>query len=140
MTEPSPPDAAPLTRAGGCHCGAVRFVVTSAQRRVVDCNCSICQKKAFLHWIVSRGEFELLRGQESLTEYRFGTRTARHTFCKRCGVHPFYVPRSHPGGISVNLRCLDAVQGSAAATGTSEFQIEAFDGRHWEANVARIQG
>lgn len=133
-TAPCPP----LTREGGCHCGAVRFRVTSAQRRIDDCNCSICQKKAFLHWIVGRQEFELLQGDEALSEYRFGTGTARHTFCKRCGVHSFYVPRSHPDGVSVNLRCVDGFS-DLGADGDG-FRIEAFDGRHWEANVSRIQG
>ena len=36
-----------------------------------------------------------------------GTGVARHTFCSRCGIHPFYVPRSHPDGLDVNVRALD---------------------------------
>ncbi|MCA9646918.1 MAG: GFA family protein, partial [Myxococcales bacterium] len=107
---PSPPTQDKKHRAsldGGCHCGAVRFRVSSAVRRIDDCNCSICTKKAFLHWIVAKSEFELLSGAGSLSDYRFGTGIAQHTFCSRCGVHPFYTPRSHPDGVSVNLRCVD---------------------------------
>ena len=76
MERMSSPPILPLE--GGCHCGGVRFRVTSAKRRIDDCNCSICRKKAFLHWIVPRPEFEQLRGDELLGEYRFGTGVARH--------------------------------------------------------------
>lgn len=116
---------------GGCHCGAVRFRVRVAERRALDCNCSICQKKGFLHLIVTRERFELLSGEPQLQTYTFNTRTAKHQFCRTCGVHPFYTPRSHPDGIDVNVRCLD---GPALA----EFQIEPFEGKEWEANVHAI--
>ncbi|MBT8470953.1 MAG: hypothetical protein KJN97_19570 [Deltaproteobacteria bacterium] len=52
---------------GGCHCGAVWFVVTVRSRHVVECNCSMCAKKGFLHLIVPEGDFELLRGADALT-------------------------------------------------------------------------
>ena len=74
----------------------------------------------FLHLIVPAARFRLLAGGESLVEYRFGTGVARHLFCRRCGVKSFYVPRSHPDGYDVNLRCLDA----ATLTG---WDVEAFD-------------
>jgi hypothetical protein len=79
----------------------------------------------YLHLIVEKGCFRLLQGRESLTTYRFGTGTAQHTFCKVCGMKSFYVPRSHPDGISVNARCLDP--GTVTA-----MQTQAFDGANWE--------
>lgn len=79
----------------------------------------------FLHLIVAAQHFSLLCGEEHLATYQFGTRTARHRFCRECGIKSFYVPRSHPAGISVNARCLDA--GSVAS-----LTIRPFDGRHWE--------
>jgi hypothetical protein len=118
---------------GGCHCGAVRFRVEIGERIALDCNCSICAKKGLLHYIVPPARFELLAGEESLTEYRFNTKTARHLFCKTCGIAPFYEPRSHPGWIDVNVRCLD---GDALST----FRIEPFDGKNWEANAGKISG
>ena len=96
-----------VTHGGGCHCGAVAFEVDApAQLDVVECNCSICGPTAYQHLIVPRERFRLLRGEESLSTYTFGTRTARHLFCRSCGVKSFYVPRSHPDGVSVNARCL----------------------------------
>jgi hypothetical protein len=118
---------------GGCHCGAVRFRVRApVPLEAVDCNCSICSKKGFLHLIVTKDAFELLSGERDLTTYTFNTKTAKHTFCKVCGVHPFYTPRSHPDGIDVNVRCLD---GNAM----SKFAISTFNGQEWEANVEKIR-
>jgi len=85
----------------------------------------MCGMKGFLHLIVPPEQFQLLAGQEDLTTYQFGTRTAKHTFCRICGVHPFYVPRSDPDKIDVNARCLDDVDPGALA-------VAPFDGRHWE--------
>ena len=76
------------TMEGGCHCGRVRFRVTANFDRVTECNCSICTKKGFVHLIVSPGQFQLVSGNNDLTTYEFNTRTAKHTFCKYCGIHP----------------------------------------------------
>lgn len=120
---------------GGCHCGAVRFRVRTEQRNALDCNCSMCTQKGYLHLIVKKDAFELLQGEEALSTYRFGTKVAAHHFCRTCGVHPFYIPRSHPDGVDVNVRTLDEV----VAEGLEAWSIEAFDGRNWEKNVASIQ-
>jgi hypothetical protein len=117
---------------GGCHCGAVRFRVDVDRHEAVDCNCSICSKKGILHLIVPLDRFEILSGADNLATYRFNTGVARHTFCRTCGIHPFYTPRSHPDQIDVNVRCLD---GDAI----DRFSIAPFDGRNWEDNVDRIR-
>ena len=77
------------TMQGGCHCGRVRFRVTADLDRVTECNCSICAKKGFLHLIVPPEQFELISGKDELAAYEFNTGTAKHTFCKHCGIHPF---------------------------------------------------
>ncbi len=123
-----------VTHSGGCHCGAVRFEVDApADVTVEDCNCSMCAKSGFLHLIVPASRFRLLKGSGSLADYRFGTGTARHLFCRTCGVKSFYVPRSNPDGYSVNLRCLDP--------GTlGRVTISPFDGQHWEQHGPRLAG
>lgn len=118
---------------GGCHCGAVRFRVALETREALDCNCSICRKKGILHYIVPPARFELLQGRDALSTYRFNTGVAQHHFCRHCGMHPFYRPRSHPDSIDVNLRCLDDDL-------LSTFEIRGFDGRRWEASVHTIRG
>lgn len=116
-----------LTRhTGGCHCGRVRFEVHApAHIDVMDCDCSICSRSGYLHLIVPEPRFLLLSGQQSLTTYQFNTGTAKHLFCSTCGVKSFYVPRSHPDGFSVNVRCLDP----GTVTGMN---IEKINGRNWE--------
>jgi hypothetical protein len=118
-----------LTMEGGCHCGRVRFRVT-ADLAVIDCNCSICIKKGILHLIVPPERFELISGKDDLTTYEFNTRTAKHTFCKHCGIQPFYVPRSDPGKIDVNARCLDDID-------LAKLAPTPFDGKNWEAAAER---
>lgn len=111
---------------GGCHCGQVQFTVRFASPpELLDCNCSICAKTGYLHLIVDAADFTLARGGADLTDYRWGTGTARHLFCSRCGIKSFYVPRSHPHGYSVNWRALDGVDDVAP-------RIRFYDGRHWE--------
>jgi hypothetical protein len=122
-----------VTHRGGCHCGAVAFEVEAPSRLLVqECNCSICSASGFLHLIVPRSRFRLLRGDTALTEYTFGTKVARHLFCRTCGVKSFYVPRSNPDGYSVNARCLDPATVEALV-------VEPFDGRNWEASAGALR-
>jgi hypothetical protein len=118
------------TYEGGCHCGRVRFRVTAELSGIADCNCSVCTKKGFLHLIVAPEQFELLSGEDDLSTYQFNTGTARHTFCRHCGIHPFYVPRSDPDKIDVNVRCLDNID-------LTQIQITPFDGRNWEDAIEK---
>jgi hypothetical protein len=113
---------------GGCHCGAVVFEVDGELSEVEECNCSICARKAYLHWFVPPESFHLLSGEEALATYTFNTGLARHLFCTRCGVASYYVPRSNPDKIDVNVRCLDGVD-------ISQLTIRQFDGRNWEQAI-----
>jgi hypothetical protein len=117
-------------RAGGCHCGGVRFEV--ALPEVVEaqtCNCSMCAKSGFIHVIVPESRFRVTRGMERLAEYSFNTRVAKHLFCSECGIKAFYRPRSNPDGWSVNARCLDEA---------ARLDLSAFDGQNWEANADQL--
>lgn len=116
---------------GSCHCQAVTFEVEAPPNiEALECNCSICSKSGFLHLIVPASKFRLLSGKESLSTYTFNTGVARHTFCKRCGVKPFYTPRSNPDGIDVNVHCLD--------TRPASVTISAFDGQNWEQHARTL--
>lgn len=114
-----------------CHCGAVRAEVEAAENLVAhECNCSMCKVTGLRQVIVPSRDFKLLSGEDKLALYQFNTRTAKHHFCKICGVKPFYVPRSNPDGIAVNIYCLDPAPVSV--------RIEPFDGINWEANAASL--
>ena len=118
---------------GSCHCGAVQIEVEAPEViNVLDCNCSICSMTGYLHLIVSKSRLRLIQGEGNLTVYTFNTGVANHTFCKTCGVKPFYVPRSNPDGYSVNLRCLDK-------SGFSRINIEPFDGKNFEESAPKLR-
>ena len=121
------------THLGGCHCGRVRFeVIAPAKIEVGDCNCSICSMYGYLHLIVPADRFKLISGRDSLTTYTFNTGVAKHYFCSVCGVKSFYIPRSHPDGVSVNVRCIDS--------GTIEsMSVQPFNGREWEKGRAEYR-
>ena len=123
-----------VTHTGGCHCGRVRFEVEAPRDlEVVDCNCSMCRLTGYQHLIVEAERFRLLSGADALTEYRFNTGKARHLFCRYCGIKSFYIPRSHPDGVSVNARCLD--EGSFRIAG-----VRKIDGRNWELHYPEGRG
>ena len=116
---------------GSCHCKAVRFEIEAPKVIEADrCNCSICSKTGFLHLILPLSKFTLLSGEDMLTSYRFNTGVAQHTFCSQCGIKPFYIPRSNPDGIDINVNCLD--------TRPEAINITEFDGKNWEANAHSV--
>jgi hypothetical protein len=125
-------EAGLVTHRGGCHCGRVAFEVDApASLQAQDCNCSICRMTGFLRLIVPKARFRLLTDPEALAEYRWNTGVARHLFCRTCGIKSFYVPRSNPDGIDVNVHCLDRSTITA-------LEVEPFDGQDWEANAAQL--
>jgi hypothetical protein len=75
--------------------------------------------------IVDRDRFRLVSGEAELSSYRFNTGVANHLFCRHCGIHAFYIPRSDPDRVDVNVRCLDGVDLAGREFAT-------FDGRNWE--------
>ena len=103
-------------------------VEAPAEIEAIECNCSICSKSGFVHLIVPKSRFVLLRGSEILSSYRFNTGVAKHLFCSVCGIKSFYVPRSNPDGYSVNVRCLEAAT-------ISTIIVKPFDGRQWDEHA-----
>lgn len=86
---------------------------------------------SYLHLIVPQNRFRLISGQEDLETYTFNTGVAQHHFCRHCGIKSFYVPRSNPDGISVNVRCLRPET-------ISSIKIRNFDGRNWELHAHEL--
>ncbi len=120
------------TYRGGCHCGQVKFEFDGPQHlTALECNCSICSMSGFLHVIVKKEKFRLETDIESLNTYQFNTYNAQHIFCPKCGVKSFYIPRSHPDGFSINLRCLSNINGD-------DITIQNFDGANWENSIGGL--
>lgn len=92
---------------GSCHCGAVRFEIDSDFPELTTCDCSICRRKNALMVKVHESCFRLIAEEDSLTEYQFHTKTARHYFCRVCGIYPFHRKRVTPDHYGVNVHCLE---------------------------------
>jgi len=112
------------TYTGGCHCGRVSYRATADLTQVLDCNCSICEKRGALWSFVPAESFALRAGEEALKDYQFGKKSIHHLFCPQCGVGAFSRGTNPQGNemIAVNVRCLDEIDVAALAPA-------AFDGR-----------
>jgi len=92
---------------------------------VIDCNCSLCRRKGALWHPVAESKVRILSGEGDLALYQFNTKTAKHYFCKHCGIHPFIRPRLDPSRWAINVRCIDEIDLSCVP-------VRSFDGQHWE--------
>jgi hypothetical protein len=117
-------------RTGGCHCGAVRFEVNvpggdnNGLGAVIECNCTICQKRGHLLFFVQADQFKLTAQLKSMQDYLFNKKQIHHLFRPTCGIES-YATGQTPGGaemVAVNARCLDDVHAADLST-------RAFDGK-----------
>ncbi|MBT3983522.1 MAG: GFA family protein [Bacteriovoracaceae bacterium] len=117
---------------GSCHCQKIQFEVFDSFKKATICDCSICNMKGFIHLIVKKENFKLTTNTQELSNYQFGTKTAKHLFCPNCGISSYYAPRSHPDGYSVNLRCIEDID-------ISSVELINFEGKKWEENIAILK-
>ncbi len=116
---------APRTYHGSCHCGEVVLELQAQLAHVFECNCSICRRKGALWHAAQQRDVRIVKGEEALTQYQFGSKTAQHYFCQYCGVHPLSRPRFDPSMWVVNVRCIDELD-------LKRLTVGEFDGRNWE--------
>ena len=94
---------------GSCHCGAVAFEVQfDGEFETSKCNCSICTKTRFWKTLVPAEAFLILKGEDSLQSYRFGSGYIEHRTCRTCGVKVFgTVPMDDMELVAISVPCLD---------------------------------
>ena len=112
------------TYTGGCHCGRVCFRVEATLTQAIECNCSICSKRGALWSPAQASQFQLLKGEDALSDYQFAKKKVHHLFCESCGVGSFSRGTAPNGAemVMVNIRCLDGVDVPA-------LERRAFDGK-----------
>ncbi len=100
---------------GSCHCGAVTYKVTADIDNVLECNCSICNRAGWRLTFVNADQFELLSGEDRVTDYQFAKKHLHHPFCNVCGVRAYSWGPSEDGSTmyAVNTRCLEGFDASA---------------------------
>jgi len=96
---------------GSCHCGAVEFAVTlrDGLKDVRRCNCSLCRRKGTVMASVPLADLTICRGVDNLTLYQWNTNTARHYFCRTCGIYTHHQKRSDPTQFGFNVACIDSI-------------------------------
>jgi hypothetical protein len=96
---------------GSCHCGRVAYEVEGTIDVVMECNCSMCERKGSLLWFVPLAQFQLKTQDASANTYTFNKHVIKHRFCPNCGIHP-YAEGVDPKGnrmAAINVRCLEGV-------------------------------
>jgi len=96
---------------GSCHCQKVQFEVEMTLDKAMCCNCSICSKRASLLTFVPKENFQLISGEDDLSDYQFNKKVLHHYFCSTCGIASFGSGKNSEGKEmrAINIRCLDDV-------------------------------
>lgn len=94
-----------------CHCGAVRFELDLPDGLVEPrrCDCSLCRRRGAIVASVPLDGLRILAGEDQLSLYQFGSHTAKHYFCSRCGIYTHHQRRSRPREYGFNVGCLEGV-------------------------------
>ena len=98
-------------RTGQCHCGGVVFEVTleNGFENLRRCNCSLCRRKGAVMASVPLAGLKVTKGEDMLTLYQWNTKTAKHYFCKVCGIYTHHQRRSVPTEYGFNVACIEGV-------------------------------
>ena len=109
-----------------CHCGTVRLrvMLTDGLASARRCDCSFCRMRGAVAVSAPEDGIEIVAGAEALTAYTFGTGTARHFFCARCGIYTHHRRRSDPREFGVNVAILEGISPFDLA------EVEVVDGVH----------
>ena len=109
---------------GRCHCGKVSFVAQGELTEALSCNCSICQKKGSLLWLLPKDQVDISVQEDALASYQFHKHVIDHHFCNTCGIHPYATGIDSKGKqmYAINIRCIDDLD-------LESIKINHFDGR-----------
>jgi hypothetical protein len=71
---------------------------------------SYCRMCGAIAVSAKQHDLEIMAGStDSLTLYQFGSMTAKHYFCSKCGIYTHHQRRSNPTQYGINVACLEGV-------------------------------
>ena len=94
-----------------CHCGAVQIEIDLPDgiEKPTRCNCSFCRRRGAIMAFVELDKLKVVKGENFLSTYQFGTFTAKHYFCSNCGIYTHHQRRSNPNQFAFNIGCIDEI-------------------------------
>ncbi len=94
-----------------CHCGAVEMAVSLSDglNTAGRCDCSFCARRGAISVTAPLDGIKIVKGSDNLTLYQWGINTAKHYFCRTCGIYTHHQRRSNPDQYGVNVAALDGV-------------------------------
>ena len=94
-----------------CHCRAVELDVTLTEglEKVRRCDCSFCARRGAIAVSAPIDGVKIVEGSNNFTLYQWGTKTAKHYFCKTCGIYTHHQRRSNPNEFGVNVAILEGI-------------------------------
>lgn len=111
---------------GSCHCGAIQFSYDGEEiTKGLRCTCSICSRKGAMMSTeaIPMKNLNIEANANDIGLYQFGSKIAKHYFCKKCGIYTHNEMLRIPGHSRVNLGCIDNLN-------TSELDLMIFDGKN----------
>ena len=99
---------------GFCHCRKVQFKVETIKQDILQgiyrCDCSLCTKKGIIMKAIPKEDFQLLKGNQFLSTYKWNKNIAEHFFCSICGVYTHHKRRRDPNQFSINISCIEDLE------------------------------
>ncbi|MEH6740306.1 MAG: GFA family protein [Sulfitobacter sp.] len=94
-----------------CHCGAtaIRATLPNGLTDAARCTCSFCRRRQAAAVTALTSSVEIIKGADNLQRYSWHTHTAKHYFCKTCGIYLYHQRRSDPAQCGINLGCIEGV-------------------------------
>lgn len=96
-----------------CHCSTVKFHMwlTDECNTIRRYSCSYCRMRSAIAVSAALEEITFVRGEGNLTLCQFHRGTAKHYFCKTCGIYTHHQRRSNPAQFGINVACIVGVTG-----------------------------
>lgn len=95
---------------GSCLCKTVTYQVEEDVTELFFCHCSYCRKATASAYSVnakiSKENFRLLSGEETLTTYQSSVGKMRY-YCSKCHSQIFHLQDSHPNQITLKMGTVD---------------------------------